>query len=175
MFSKAHRILLALVLAPSLLLAQSSTKDKAPKGDTASLAKPVDMGIGDYRFFEDQTRGAKVRLVTSWIPGEKHEGMFRYKMDLWVVDSFELLLDDESAQTLLKRISACLITLNLYDKDDFILRRHVVPLMQGVDPKHVHLTALNANDAFQMDAEEYRKFTTSGSWNIGWSCGGLAP
>jgi hypothetical protein len=32
------------------------------------------------------------------------------------------------------------------------------------------LTALTANEAFQLSAEEYRAFVKDGSWTVAWSC-----
>jgi hypothetical protein len=78
---------------------------------------------------------------------------------------------DESVEKLLKRISRCTITLELYDKDEFVFRRHPVPFIRGVDPEHARLHSLYANDTFQMDAQEYRQFIDSGSWTVLWDCG----
>ena len=178
MQSRALLATLAFAIVPTLLFAQSGTNDKAPKAAKVSLSKAVDMGISDQRMFEDDPRLVKFRLVTSWIPGEKHQGMLRYKMDGWVdkpkTDESAVDEPDESVEKLLTRISRCTITLVLYDKDNFILRRHVVPFIRGVDPEHARLHSLYANDAFQMDAQEYRQFIDSGSWSILWSCG-FAP
>jgi hypothetical protein len=158
------------------LLAQSGTNGKASL--TASLSKAVDMGTSDQRMFEDDPRKIKFRLMTSWIPGEKHQGMFRYKMDAWVdnpkTDESATDKPDESVEKLLKRISRCTITLELHDKDEFVLRRHAVPFIRGVDPEHARLNSLYANDIFQMDLQEYRQFLDSGSWIILWDCG-FAP
>jgi hypothetical protein len=152
--------------------------DKATKIGAVSLSKAVDMGTSQYRLFEDEERKIKFKLVTSWIPGEKHQGMFRYKMDAWIgipkVDEGAAAQADESVDKLLNRVSRCTITLDLYDKGEFVLRRHRVPFIKGVDPEHARLTSLYANDAFQMDAREYREFIGSGSWTILWDCG-LTP
>jgi hypothetical protein len=117
--------------------------------------------------FEDDPRKIRFRLVTSWIPGEKHQGMFRYKMDAWKADEATA----EAVEKLLQRVSRCTITLELYDKDGFVVRRHVVPFIKGVNPEQARLIGLHANDTFQMDAQEYRQFIESGSWTILWDCG----
>jgi len=166
MYNRSLQTLFAFAIAPCLLLAQSGTNDKAPKVATPSLSKPVDMGTSELRLFEDDPREIKFRLVTSWIPGEKHQGMFRYKMDAW--KAYEAT--DEAVEKLLQRVSRCTITLELYDKDGFVLRRHVVPFHRGVN-EQARLHSLYANDAFQMDAQEYRQFVNSGAWAVSWDCG----
>jgi hypothetical protein len=180
MHRRTLQTLLASVIVPSLLLAQSGMNDKAPKAaPTAPLSKPMDMGTSDYRMFEDEPRKVKFRLVTSWISGEKHQGMFRYKLNAWVDkpsgDEGASNESDKSIEILLKRVSRCTITLVLYDKDEFILRKHEVPFISGVDPEHARLQTLFANDTFQMDAQEYRQFNDSGGWNIFWNCAFAPP
>lgn len=175
MYNRPLRTLLPFAIVPCLLLTQSGTNNKAaPKVARASLAKPADMGTYDVRMFEDDSRKVKFRLVTSWIPGEKHQGMFRYKMDAWMdkpkADEGAVNESDESVDKLLQRISRCTITLDLYDKDSFVLRRHLVPFIRGVD-QQARLRSLYANDTFQMGAQEYRQFIDSGSWAITWDCG----
>jgi hypothetical protein len=174
MFLSAIRASVSFCIIPILVFAQSGPNNKVPNTATASLSKPVDMGIAEYRMFEDEPRKVKVRLVTSWIPGEKHAGMFRYRLSVWVERPIaELTKPDESIERLLQRTVRCSITLELYDKDEFILRRHVVPVVRGVDPEQARLNSLSANDAFQLDAEEYRQLINSGAWAISWGCPGL--
>jgi hypothetical protein len=93
-----------------------------------------------------------------------------------LVHSKEKLLPADAVaqdEQLLRRVHACLITLNLYDVDGFILRRIDVPLMQGVDD-NAKLSSLDANESVQMDANEYRSLLgnskASGSWNVSWAC-----
>lgn len=177
MDNRAFRTFLVSIIIPSLLFAQSGVNDKASKTAAVSLSKAVDMGTSQYRLFADEERKIKFRLVTSWIPGEKHQGMFRYKMDAWIdipkADEGAASQADESVEKLLNRVSHCTITLDLYDKGEFVLRRHKVPFIKGVDSEHARLNSLYANDAFQMDAQEYREFIDSGSWAILWDCGPL--
>jgi len=179
MDSRVFRTFLASIIVPSLLFAQSGVNDNASKTTAVSLSKAVDMGTSEYRLFEDEGRKIKFRLVTSWIPGEKHQGMFRYKLDAWIdipkTDTGAAAYQaDQAVEKLLNRVSRCTITLDLYDKGEFVLRRHRVPFIKGVDAEHARLTSLYANDAFQMDAQEYREFIGSGSWTILWDCG-LTP
>jgi hypothetical protein len=160
------RMCLQIPAQSPLLLAQSGTNEKNSSAATASLSKAVDMGTAEYRLFEDDARKVKFKLTTSWIPGEKHQGMLRYKLFAWVdvpkPDASAASEPDESAEKLLKRVSRCTITLGLYGKDEFILRRHAVPFVRGIDAEHARLKSLFANDAFQMDSREYREFTNSG-------------
>jgi hypothetical protein len=169
---------LTVITVPLFVFAQSSTNPNAPNAAVAPLSKAVDMGTAEHRLFENDSRKVKFKLTTSWIPGEKHQGMFRYKLYAWVdgpkTDESAANELDESVEKLLKRVSRCTITLELYDKDEFILRRHAVPFVQGVDAEHARLKSLYANDAFQMDAQEYRQFVNSGGWSITWDCG-LSP
>lgn len=75
-----------------------------------------------------------------------------------------------AVEKLLERVHGCVISLQLYDKDGFIVRRHVVPLSMGVDSENARLNALIANDLFQMDSQEYSNLIATGSWGIGWAC-----
>ncbi len=166
------------IVVPALLFAQLKTNDKARTGAPVSLAKAVDMGTAEYRMFEDDPLKVKFKLATSWISGEKRQGMFRYKMDAWIdqpkTDESAASEPGDSVEKSLKRVSRCKITLELHDRDDFVLRRHFVPFIRGVDAEHARLLSLYANDTFQMDAQEYRQFIDSGSWIILWDCG-FAP
>lgn len=186
MFAKRKSVVLpmtalSLIAIPALFALQSGT-GKAPSAGTASLSKPVDMGTTEIRLFPD-SRKIRFKLTTSWIPGEKHQGMLRYKLLAWVnkpahhldgntkdeeTDKFDLD-DSEPVAKLLERVSHCKIVLALYDKDQFILRQHVVPFIQGMDPEHARVSSLYANDAFQMESQEYRQFIASGTWSILWS------
>lgn len=126
--------------------------------------------------FEDDTRQVSFYLATSWIPGEKHVGMLRYKMSAWVSKATPDekgvfgIDDSEEAEKLMKRISMCKIALNLFDKDDFLIRKHDVPFEAGVTEKDARMQSLLANDSLQMDAEEYREFIDSGSYSVSWTC-----
>ena len=166
-----HRALtlMRFALVPALFLPQSGADKSTQTVRPPSLSKPIDMGISDQTMFEDDPRKIKFRLVTSWIPGEKHQGMFRYKLDAWVEPSSKTEVSEQEAALLL-RVSRCTITLELFDSDGFIIRRHPAPFTRGVDPEHARLHSLDANDAFQMDAQEYRDFIATGSWSVLWTC-----
>ena|ERR1700730_1505014 len=167
------RASLALVIVSGWLFSQAQSNSKSSPPPAVSLAKALDMGSMDVRLFENLPK-VRFMLKTSWIPGEKRQGMFRYKLSAFLprlVWEHAPNEPDEVAENLLKRVSSCRITLGLYDKDTFVLRQHVVPFSKGVDEEHARLQALFANDSFQLDAQEYREFTDSGSWDISWDCG----
>ncbi len=163
----------------SILYAQSSAGSK-PHAPIASLSKPVNMGIFDTRMFEDDAHKMRFKLETSWIPGEKNQGMMRYKLNMAVLkqtsmDEFNrsgvVIVPDESpAGDLIKRIYRCKVSLDLYDKGGFVLRKHDVSFLVGVDIQEAHPSSLIANESLQMTAPEYREFSTVGSWSISWTC-----
>lgn len=163
---------LVLVVYASCLAQKAAQRTSA-----ASLAKPVDWGVYSRRLFSDAGK-VKFTLVTSWIPGENHKGMMRYKMTAVPDDSDTPAADPntehEARQKLMTRVSACAVTLNLYDPNEFLLRNTVVPFHLGVD-EQVRVRSLNANSSLQMDAQEYREFVgtamSGGSWNVSWDCG----
>jgi hypothetical protein len=164
-------ISLAMTACPCLPQAKSggATAAKIQPLET-SLAKPIDWGIYKARLFKNVESNMKFTLQTSWIPGENHKGMFRYKMSA-IPDMAGLHSDDE-IEALMKRVNACLIRLNLFDVDEFLLRSLSVSFSFGVDDK-AHVRNLFANAASQMDANEYRQFVggnKSGSWSISWVC-----
>jgi hypothetical protein len=146
---------------------------------TQSLAKPVDWGTSSSRLFSD-SKQVKFLLTTSWIPGENHKGAMRYKMAAWPDDAKvgddPTPLDEthETTERLMGRVHNCIIELNLFDENVFLLRKTVVPFGFGVNDQG-RVISLQANSAIQMDAHEYREFIGSpsggGSWNISWDCG----
>lgn len=178
---RALPVSLFCVLVSSNLCAQSRTNGRPPNTSSrAPISKSVDMGIYKTRMFEDDSQQVSFYLVTSWISGKKHEGMLRYKLSAWVAkaapDNEGIIGPDNSAEAekIVRRISRCAVTLNLYDKEDFLVRKHEVSFSVGIDEKEARVGSLLANDSFQMDAQEYREFIDSGSWSISWACP-LAP
>jgi len=103
------------------------------------------------------------KLTTSWIPGENHKGMFRYRMTAIPEQTFppDGTVNLEETALLLRRVQRCSILLNLFDADDFVLRKIVVPFDRGVD-EQMRLRSLTANDSGQMDANDYRSFIGGG-------------
>jgi hypothetical protein len=163
--------------------AQSGQKNgKASVASTAVLAKPSDWGSSAFRLFRKDPRQVTFKLATSWIPGEGHKGMLRYKLTAFQPPTESSANDDDSNTTeavekLMNRVQGCSIFLELYDNGGFILRKHEVPFGFGVNGK-AHVVSLYANDSFQMDAEEYRQWISEkagGSWSIAWDCGPTDP
>jgi len=152
---------------------------------TDVLARPTDWGSAAYRLFRNESRQVTFKLVTSWIPGENHKGMLRYKLTAFPTPSTGSSAetnDDgmkaiEAVENLMNRVHDCIISLDLYDKDGFILRKHDIPFGFGKDTR-AHVVALWANDSFQMDADDYRLWISEkigGSWGMGWDCGPTDP
>jgi hypothetical protein len=137
-------LLLFLLVTPCLA-------QKATQHSTTSLAKPLDWGAYKVRLFKDD-RTVIFTLTTSWIPGENHKGMMRYKMSVRADESEHPIVgvlpgDEARAQeSLLVRVSTCYIELDLYDADQFVLRKIPVPLTRGVDTQ-ARLTSLLANSS----------------------------
>jgi hypothetical protein len=167
------------LMQASLVFPQGAKKSSSQTKPTAWLSKPMEWGSFTARLFADEKK-VTFQLVTSWIPAEKHQGMMRYRMSAYPDRSEETETTDatdgkttSNDEKLLRLVHECIITLNLYDVDGFVLRKIEVPLMQGVDD-NAKLTSLHANTAVQMDAAEYRSLLgtpkASGSWNVSWAC-----
>jgi hypothetical protein len=145
------------------------------------LAKPMDWHEHRARMFENSQVTMIFTLTTSWIPGPDHKGMFRYKMSaapevpatLNERAKYPELSGHEGVEQFIRRVNQCLISLVLYDPDGFILRKVPIEFSYGAD-ENAHIVALTANDAVQMDVEEYNKFVWdpkgSGTYTIDWSC-----
>lgn len=160
-----------------------STNGKTPRqlSQNERLAKPVDWSEYSAHLFKDSPVTMTFRLATSWIPGEDHKGMFRYKLNAFpkkpttvaeAVKDTELDTP-EKIESFVKRVNQCEIFLALYDSDGFLLRSVPVSFDRGVNSEG-QLQALSANRSTQMDADEYRMFvgsnSTSGSWAVSWNC-----
>jgi len=162
------RIVVA-VLVTAVLLTASFAQKQAPSSSNTSLAKSRDLGKLTLRMFSNSPR-VTFALATSWIPGENHKGMFRYRIS--VIPEQTVPPDGttnlEETATLLKQVQSCQTFLTLLDADDFVLRKIEVPLDQGIDDQ-ARLRALTANESAQMDANEYRNFIERGSWSISWA------
>jgi len=163
--------LVAAFLIPFLVFAQTRPKTQSPPSN-ATLAKAVDMGTREIRIFATEEK-IEFALKTSWIAGEKREGMFRYKMTVsvplvaFLQDSD--VMKDANAK-LLGKLRSCLLSLELHDADDFVVRRHPMKFVGVIEEEKGRLATLTANDAFQLSVEEYRAFTRDGSWNVAWQC-----
>ena len=187
-FLRVALIFLAFVLrvvlsatVPTVLFAQSVPPTKRPP--QSSLSKPVVWNVETFRMFKDDPQSVNFYLETSWIPGEKNQGMLRYKLSVWVGDTskknknWRIPAKDEPAdepnpavEKLLERVHRCAVSLQLFDKDGFIVRKHVVPLSMGVDAEHARLDSLLANDFLQISAKDYMDFIAAGSWGVAGAC-----
>lgn len=163
-----RRLLVSLVAFATLVFPQGT---QHPSNPTAALAKRYQAGTFHARIFPDS---AKINFVlaTSWIPGEKHKGMLRYQVSAYPERpsaSRTVAADDYSKiENLINRVDSCAITIDLYDADNFLLRKIPVHFISGVDDEG-HILSLSANDAEQMDAQDYRAFL-AGGWNVEWAC-----
>jgi hypothetical protein len=129
--------------------------------------------------FKDSNKKIAFSLATSWIPGDNHQGLFRYKIKGLQVEltpeqrALEMNVAEANEKFLI-RAHACSMELELYDSDEFILRKVPMPSFNYLSSDG-KIVGLNLNEAVQMDASEYRRLvgtpSQSGSWNLGWSCG----
>jgi len=125
--------------------------------------------------FQDSQVNIVFTLATSWIPGPDHKGSFRFKMMATTQrppsteeqEKSPELYGPEATEKLLRRAHDCLIEMELYDTDGFLLRDVAIPFSLGMGGSG-KVVALSANNAVQMDAEEYKKFLF-GSWVVTWT------
>jgi hypothetical protein len=148
------------------LAKQDSGADLAAVADWQSYTPPI---------LPDPAPKVSFHLQTSWIPGDQHRGTFRYRLNGAIFASaMERAKSPESytpasIATTIKQIHACDITLVMYDRDGFVLRKIAVPFAYGVNEQS-EIISLSSNDATQMDVSEYRRFS---SWTLSWSCAGI--
>ena len=184
---KTVSIALCLIFLPIASLpcfAQNPTAGKATRQPTQNerLEKPIDWGEESVRLFTDSNVLMTFKLATSWIPGQDHKGMFRYrisvspKMPTTVAERMKdsELNSPEEIEKIVLRVNECSLFLDLNDTDGFSLRSVYVPLQRVVDDQ-ARVNGLTANSSEQMDADEYRKFAgtttfVTGSWQVKWSC-----
>jgi hypothetical protein len=167
------KIAVALFLALCTFASYPAHSQSGTIRSDAALAKPQDWKALSPVFFANDP-GPKIyfALQTSWIPGERRIGMFRYKMGVAPLIPAVYSVKDIGAYTgsalavRIKRISACNIYLQLDDKDDFQLRKILVTFAYGEDDQ-AQIVSLNANSAVQMNASEYQQLS---SWDIVWNC-----
>ncbi len=152
--------------------AQRKKGASGQESSNAALAKPIYWGVNAVPMFSDSGK-VLFSLSTSWIPGENHKGVLRYKLLVVEekkkgVDEAEQALSD--AKTMM-RVSNCHVFLRLLDSDGFVLRKFAVKFTLQVDDQS-KLRSLESNDSIQMDAQEYRTLigdsAASGTWDIEW-------
>jgi len=182
---KKLMVAIALLAFSVLISAQTPRPHSQPTHQSPSinglLAKPMDWNERRVRMFEDSQVTMIFTLTTSWIPGPDHKGMFRYKMSaapdvptaLNERAKYPELAGHEGIEQFIRRVNQCVISLVLYDPDGFILRKIPIEFSFGTD-ENAHVVALAANDAAQMDIDEYEKLTWdpkgSGTYTINWAC-----
>jgi hypothetical protein len=155
-----NRNLLLLLLIASPLFCQTQ-KPPASSNPNSSLSQTIEWNPVKIAPLRPANNSATFNLATSWIPGEKHKGYFRYRMR---VTSSETPLKDSTGY--FKLLNSCQFLLVLYDSQDFKLREILLSFNSSiVDTGDV--TALSANEMAQMDADDYRAFM-KGSFNIMW-------
>ena len=171
----------ALIIVLSLLLSNASQSQTSRRTDASNqaLASPQEWGSITLRLFKDSDKKITFSFATSWIPGDTHQGLFRYRIKGIPV---ELTTDQralemnipEAIERLVIRAHECSFELQLYDSDGFILRKVPIPALNYISADG-RIVALSANEAVQMDASEYHRLIgtpgSSGSWDLGWGCG----
>jgi hypothetical protein len=172
----------ALVIVLFLLFSSASQPQSKRTTDASNevLSIPESWTSTTLRLFKDSDRKIVFSLATSWIPGDNHQGLFRYKIKGLPVEltpedrALEMNIPEEN-EKFLRRAHACSIELELFDSDEFILRKVPIPSFTYLSSDDGKIVGLNLNEAVQMDASEYRRLlgkpSQSGSWNLSWSCG----
>jgi len=167
--------LIFLPIASLPCFAQTPTGKAARQQPTLNerLAKPIDWGQQSVRLFTDSNLIMTFTLATSWIPGENHKGVFRYKISAFP-DITNPYYSPELKEQYIRRVQDCVLFLELYDKDEFSLRT-VYLLPERLVDDEAHIIGLTANSSEQMDADEYIKFAgtsifTTGNWEMKWRC-----
>jgi hypothetical protein len=164
-------------------IAQTANTRKAVRQPSQSdqLSRPIDWGEESVRLFTDSNVSVTFKLATSWIPGEDHKGMFRYRMSVspkMPATLAERIKDAEvdsaeKVERFILRVRACSLFLQLYDRDDFSLRSIFLQFQSNVD-NQARINGLEANSAAQMDADDYRRFvgdaSQAGNWKVSWTC-----
>jgi len=182
MFTRKHPVIVTTVILLTLARSVSHSQARSQRNSSneyaqnAALARPIDWGSFVVRMLKTSEMKIKFTLQTSWIPGENHKGMFRYR--LTAMPDTPPSYSPEETEAIMKRVHSCSILLDLYDVAGFQLREIRVPVSYGVD-NDVRVQNLNANAASQMDANEYRQLVgnskQSGSWSVSWTCGNGEP
>jgi hypothetical protein len=168
---------------PCIAQQPAAEKTSRPATQNEALAKPRDWGEVSIRLFKDSEMQMTFGLATSWIPGEEHKGMFRYRLSAYPKTPqtiaerarFPELYSPAAIESFVERVQKCDFILELFDSDQFKLRNVSVFFNRAVD-EQARLIGLETNSSSQMDADEYRKLignaVVTGSWEIGRACNG---
>ncbi|MDE3186748.1 MAG: hypothetical protein KGM96_04400 [Acidobacteriota bacterium] len=145
------------------------------------LAKPIDWGQKSERIFRGANILMNFKLTTSWIPGQDHVGLFRFRLSALpklppaqARQIGEKNLDaPEALEQFVARAHTCRFGLMLNDADGFLLRSIPVSFMNVSDDGNGQIVGLMANSSDQMDADEYLRFVgtdkAKGSWQVTWN------
>lgn len=157
------------ILAAGLCFAQQKTDP----GLGPSLASAKNWTPVALRLFPEMSDKVRFTLATSWIPGEQNKGSMRYRLTAQrQIPPGVIAPADEGTDWLLRNASRCTFFVQLYDADGFLLRSipiHFDFVVDDSTPGKTQLvTALNANSASQLSADEYRLFVHGGSWQPAW-------
>jgi hypothetical protein len=174
---------LVLVALCPVVFAQASSKSVVPAAKKAPsfswekfFASPSEWNDYSARIIPNSQLDVVFHLMTSWIPGADHKGMFRYKLtaspELFStlgVPSVRLPEVDttEKLEKYVRRVGQCRMQMIFYDKDGFIDRKIPLDFTLGVDDSG-HVASLMANDAAQMPMQEYKDLLLQGSWEMTW-------
>ncbi|HLY40202.1 MAG TPA: hypothetical protein VKR52_03270 [Terracidiphilus sp.] len=167
--------LFVLFSTPTFSMAQQNSRAKQSRAEeNERLAKPVEWPALERRLFKDSHDLMVFKMATSWIPGQDHEGRFRYKLTATPLLKDEYSSPQKQIGIMSKRLQeTCSISIVLLDTDGFELRR-VQPDLSLALNNETDIVGLTANDSEQMDASEYKSFVgkedQAGSWNIAWNC-----
>lgn len=169
-------IMLALrVTSLALLLLMASPCLAQTKTAKPPLSKKIDWTPLTVKVFRSEPE-ITFALSTSWIPGESHKGMLRYKLVASLKsksveeDMTTINRNDEIRERVMKRLEACPVYLRLSDADDFEVRQIRVGFDKIASQPEVRVVELVANSFVQMDASDYKLVLNGGGWNISWGC-----
>src|ERR1700722_15773895 len=125
-----HAVWIAVCLWPVTIVvnAQANQGVSHPSQSSAILAAPLAWDTLIIRPFADSDRKIDFKLTTSWIPGERHQGMCRYKLSalpaaLTLAQRAREMDIPGATDKMVRRAHACSFELQLYDADGFILRK----------------------------------------------------
>jgi hypothetical protein len=175
---KAFALFCLLWISTCPVFAQQTPAQRLKTDPNVALAKPAYWTQQTIRLFKDSPREVTFTMATSWIPGQDHKGMFRYRITGLAKERSAIAQSKanesdtpENTEKFLERVHGCGFIVVLYDGDGFILRRVPIVLQRAMNDD-AQLISLNANWSDQMDREEYRSLLGTvekpGRWDITW-------
>jgi len=152
-----------------------------PPAQYQVVAKPIDWGQKSVRIFRDSNILMSFKLTTSWIPGQDHVGLFRFKLSAFpkIPPAQAQQISEKNLDTpgeterIVARARTCKFSVMLNDADGFLLRSIPVSFMNVSDDGNGQIVGLMDNSSDQMDADEYLRIAgtdkAKGSWQVTWS------